>query len=157
MKLKEIEIKYVRDDVTPIVPCTGGDWIDLRTAINVEMNAGDFMIIPGVLDITVIQGATFNPIFTYSINGLPVNLTGYTARMQIRPSVDSDTILATLTTENGGILITPLAGQIQLLMSATQTSALSFVVGVYDLEIITGVSVDRLLQGQVILSKEVTR
>ena len=115
------------------------------------------MIIPGVLDITVIQGATFNPIFTYSINGLPVNLTGYTARMQIRPSVDSDTILATLTTENGGILITPLAGQIQLLMSATRTAALSFVVGVYDLEIITGVSVDRLLQGQVILSKEVTR
>lgn len=115
------------------------------------------MIIPGYQDITVIQGATFNPVLTYSIDGVVVNLTGYTARMQIRPSVDSDTILATLTTENGGILITPLAGQIQLLMSATQTAALSFVVGVYDLEIITGVSVDRLLQGQVILSKEVTR
>lgn len=46
MELKEIEIKYVRDDVTPIAPCAGGDWVDLRTAIDVEMNEGDFMIIP---------------------------------------------------------------------------------------------------------------
>lgn len=46
MEIKEIEIKYVRDDVTPIAPYAGGDWIDLRTAVDVVMNAGDFKIIP---------------------------------------------------------------------------------------------------------------
>ena len=46
MKIKEIEIKYVREDVTPVAQCAGGDWIDLRTAVDVAMNAGDFKIIP---------------------------------------------------------------------------------------------------------------
>lgn len=46
MKIKEIEIKYVREDVTPVAQCAGGDWIDLHTGVDVAMNAGDFKIIP---------------------------------------------------------------------------------------------------------------
>lgn len=46
MKLTEIEIKYVRNDIEAIEQIEGGDWIDLRTAVDVEMNAGDFQIIP---------------------------------------------------------------------------------------------------------------
>lgn len=46
MKLTEIEIKYVRNDIESIEQVEGGDWIDLRTGVDVEMNAGDFQVIP---------------------------------------------------------------------------------------------------------------
>ena len=39
-----IKIKY-HNDILPIEPFTNGDWVDLRVAEDVEMNAGDFKII----------------------------------------------------------------------------------------------------------------
>lgn len=88
----------------------------------------------------------------------PVDLTGFTARMQIRETVDSATILATLTTENGGITLGGTAGTVTLLLSATATAAFTFGSAVYDLEIISaGGIVTPLLSGAVTLVKEVTR
>jgi hypothetical protein len=88
----------------------------------------------------------------------PVDLTGFTARMQIRDTVDATAILATLTTENGGITLGGTAGTIALLLTAAQTTLLTFTSAVYDLEIISaGGVVTRLLSGAVVLSKEVTR
>lgn len=106
------------------------------------------------------QGATLAKAMTYyMLDGVtPFNLTGYTARMQIRPSVASSTVLANLTTENGGITLGGAAGTIVLNMSAADTAALNFDVAVYDLEIISsGGVVTRLLAGNVTLCKEVTR
>jgi len=88
----------------------------------------------------------------------PVNLTGYTARLQIRETVEATDTLLSLTTENGGITLGGTAGTITLLASATATAALDFVNAVYDLEVISGSGVvTRLLHGTVTLSKEVTR
>jgi hypothetical protein len=87
----------------------------------------------------------------------PVNLTGYTARMNIRSTVDATTILQSLTTENGGIVLGGVAGTVDLLITATETALFTFRNAVYDLELISGTVVTRLLSGNVTLSKEVTR
>ena len=87
----------------------------------------------------------------------PVNLTGYTARMNIRSTVDATTILHSLTTENSGIALGGAAGTVDLLISATDTALFAFGTAVYDLELISGTVVTRLLSGNVTLSKEVTR
>jgi hypothetical protein len=113
----------------------------------------------GNLDLFVEQGATFTYTLTLTDNvGTPINLTGYTARMQMRRAVQSDEVLISLTTQNGRIVITPLTGVIVLNIEATATAALNFQTAVYDLEIESaGGIVTRVLQGKVTLSREVTR
>ena len=88
----------------------------------------------------------------------PTDMTGFTARMQIRKSVASATFLAELTTENAGIAIDNVAKTITLTLTAVATAALNFTNAVYALEMVsaTGV-VTPLLEGVVVLSKEVTR
>ncbi|TAG50441.1 MAG: hypothetical protein EAZ30_00015 [Betaproteobacteria bacterium] len=87
-----------------------------------------------------------------------LNLTGYTAQMQLRSDIDSAIPIIALTIANGRITTAPLLGRLELLLSATETAALSFDRAVYDLEITSaGGEVTRVLQGSVALSKEVTR
>jgi hypothetical protein len=84
-------------------------------------------------------------------------LTGHTARMQVRRTIESTTPLITLTTENGRISINGVLGLITLSISAADTAALTSS-GVYDLEIISsGGLVSRVIQGTFTLSPEVTR
>jgi hypothetical protein len=115
----------------------------------------------GKLDLTIEQGATFRhqlQVKQGDGTGAPAaDLTGYTARMQIRTEVGSPNILISLTTENGRITITPLTGLIDLQISATDTAALAFEVAAYDLELVSAGVVTRLVQGKVKLSPEVTR
>jgi hypothetical protein len=113
----------------------------------------------GIYDIYIEQGATYNqPLVWKDSSGTAVNVTGYTARMQIRKTVDATTIILTLTTENGRITVGGANGLITLLVSAADTAALTTFCGVYDLEVISPAGVvTRLLEGQVEVSKEVTR
>lgn len=117
------------------------------------------MTIPGAYDITILQGATFQlRIVWKDAAGALLDLTGYTARMQIRERVSSTTTLANLTTENGGITLGGTAATVDLLLSATQTGAITALRGVYDLEVVSaGGVVSRLLAGEVEFSREVTR
>jgi hypothetical protein len=88
----------------------------------------------------------------------PVDLAGYTARMQIRATKASTTILLELTTANGRITIDNTAKTITLTISAVDTAALTFLEGVYDLELISaGLVVTKLLEGSVFVEEEVTR
>jgi dUTP pyrophosphatase len=41
-----IKIKYLLDGMLPIRAIPGGDWIDLRSAIDIRLEAGEFMLIP---------------------------------------------------------------------------------------------------------------
>ena len=112
-----------------------------------------------VKNILIEQGATFT--LTLSIKskstGQPVDISGHTARMQVRPTVASSTVLVSATTENGKITVTGSTGTIAVTLSATETAALDFGSAVYDLESVSGATVKRRLQGVVTLSKEVTR
>lgn len=112
----------------------------------------------GVLHLTIEQGATFDPVMTWKDeNGDAINLTGYTARMQIREEVESTTTLHEATTANSEIVLGGIAGTITFAISAVITAAFTFDTGVYDLELVNGNDVTRLLRGDVVLSKEVTR
>lgn len=103
--------------------------------------------------IRIEQGATWKPVLTLR----DTDLTGYTARMQIRPDIDSDTVLLELTTSNG-ITIDGPAGQITLHLTDVETTALDWREGVYDLELIApSGDVQRLLKGPVEVDPEVTR
>lgn len=112
---------------------------------------------PANHDFTIYQGATFSEVLTWRDSSEElVNLTGYTARMQVRNRIDGDTVVS-LTTENSRIELGGSAGTITLTISATDTAALSEG-GVYDLELISaGGIVTRLLEGAVAFSKEVTK
>lgn len=109
-------------------------------------------------NLNIDAGATFSLSITWKdANNNAVDITNYTARMQIRKTYNSDTAMVNLTTENGGISLTNAAnGVLSVNITPAQTAALSN--GFYDLEIEspTGV-VSRLIQGSVMVSKEVTR
>jgi hypothetical protein len=113
----------------------------------------------GVYNFTIEQGATLVRHFIYKdSNGAVVPLTGYTARMQVRQFKDSSTVLLEATTANGKLVITPAAGKITLTVSATELNAITFDVGVYDLEIESSSGlVTRLIEGTVFNSQQVTR
>jgi hypothetical protein len=105
---------------------------------------------------TVTNGATG----TYISGGLataPLDITGYTAKMQMRSYPDSATAVLTLTTENGGIAITGATGNIALHATAAQTGAINQGPYDYDLEIYQSSSVTRVVQGQIDVSAQVTR
>ena len=109
-------------------------------------------------DILIEQGATYSQVVTYKESGAAVNLTGYTARMQVRATLESASTLVELTTANSRIALGGAAGTITLTISATDTEALTAGRGVYDLELVSGSGiVTRLLQGVATISRNVTR
>jgi len=115
------------------------------------------------------QGATtdFEIKWTDS-NGAPVDLTYYSARMHIRSNYGSGgTLYASLSStldsdgtglnRSGSSGILPLqSGSIGLYISAASSSNFTFNEAKYDLELVSGSYVHRLLEGKVKLSKEVT-
>ncbi len=87
----------------------------------------------------------------------PVNLTGYTARMQLREKIDSAEIIKELTTENGGIVIDTAKYKIDLIISAADTALFTFSSVVYSLEMVSTSVVVPFANGTITLVKEVTR
>ena len=115
------------------------------------------MAIAGIYNFTLDQGSTWTLQVVYKdSNGVAVNLTGYTAEMQIRRKFNSDTPVLTLSTSNGGITIVPLTGTLNLLATDEQAN-IDPGFYVYDLELSIGGVRTRLIQGQVTVSGEVTR
>ena len=115
------------------------------------------------------QGATtdFEVVWTDAA-GSRVDLTDYTARMQIRSDYGSSGTLyanlsSTLDSDGTGLSLSgssnqnpPTSGSIGIFISAASSSNFTFSEARYDLELVSGSYVTRLLQGKVKLSKEVT-
>jgi hypothetical protein len=111
----------------------------------------------GKLDLTVEQGATYSQTLTWKIDGTAVNLTSYTAKMQARVDVNSDSTILSLT-QAAGLTLGGVLGTIKIDLTATQTAALSPSNYVYDLELTSSAGVvTRLVQGTFTVSAEVTR
>lgn len=111
------------------------------------------------LNLLIEQGANFSQrlIWTDSDQN-PIDLTGYTARMQIREKVESDTVLLELTTENGRIILNQEPGTIDLEINSLDSESLPAGKAVYDLELISSTNfVTRLLKGGIDIDPEVTR
>jgi hypothetical protein len=123
----------------------------------------------GRYSFTIEQGATLNLELQYKdASGNSIDLTDYSGKMQIRPSVASSTVYITLSSslqaDGTGLNFSgsngttpPSSGSIGVYISAESSSLLSFDTGVYDLEIASGSFVSRILEGQVKLSLNVTR
>lgn len=117
---------------------------------------------PAKLKFTIYQGATFRKRLRWSVKaaGVPIDLTGCKARMQVRAEVESTEVLLELTTENGGITLGGAAGTIDLYIGAIDTAVIAWESGVFDLEIQYAAGPDevgRLIYGTVTVSREVTR
>lgn len=127
-------------------------------------------MIAGIYNITCQQGSTFSRLLEIEQPDLeadptgqtyePFDLSGFTARMQVRRTIESSTKLVELTTENNGLEINPTGettNHIKIYMSDEVTASITSS-GVYDLEIINGDGeVSRIMQGAFTLSPEVTR
>lgn len=131
-------------------------------------------MIAGVYNITIEQGSTFGRLIAIEQPDLVTDptgqtfenfdLSGFTARMHIRRTIDTATPMITLTTENGRIAINPnIAGaptknnEISLMITAADTATIT-TSGVYDLEIVSaGGTVSKVIRGDVTLIPEVTR
>ena len=102
------------------------------------------------------QGATFTKRLTWTIDEVPVDLTGYTARMQARDKYGSSCIVVDITTENGGISLDD-EGNIDLLIDSEDTELIIAKDYVYDLELDSGSQVYRVIEGKFIVTPEVTK
>ena len=112
----------------------------------------------GKYDITTDQGATFSRVITYKdSSGNLINLTGYTARMQVRATYNSPDILLSLTTENSRIALGGTAGTITLSVPSADMATLPYGTFVYDLELVSSSVVTRLVYGSFTNRVEVTR
>jgi len=115
------------------------------------------------------QGATLDfQIDWTDDSGSAIDLAGYHARMQIRPQVESNEVFISLSSslqpDGTGLNLSgsngtyPLSsGSIGVYISAYSSSLLNFGKAVYDLEMVSGNYVTRLMEGYVNLSKNVTR
>ena len=132
----------------------------------------------GLYNFTIEQGATLSFEIQYKDNNsTPIDLTGYSAKMEIASAYSgsaSRTVYATLTSSlgdtytkdtgseflslSGSDLTTPVtSGSIGIYIGWARTNELIFTSSaVYDLELTVGTERTRLLQGQVQLSKQVT-
>ena len=110
-------------------------------------------------DITIDQGASFALTLTYTdATGAAVNLTGYSARMQVRSDYASPDALIDASTTNGMIALGGSLGTVAVTIPYATTAALSVSSGVYDLVLTSPSGTrDRILSGRVTVSPGVTR
>jgi hypothetical protein len=83
----------------------------------------------GRYNITIINGTTFTLAPIWQVDNLPVDLTGYSADMQVRDV--SNNLIVELSTFNGKAVISPALGQTTFTLTPTQTSAANLPVGNY--------------------------
>ena len=121
----------------------------------------------GKYSFVIEQGATTDFEVQYKDSeGTPVDLTTYHARMQVRSDYGGDMICnlsSSLDADGTGLNLsgssrtTPLSsGSIGIFISAASSSNFDFSEAKYDLELVQGSTVVRLLEGKVKLSKNIT-
>lgn len=104
-------------------------------------------------DIAIDQGSTYTGrIPVVDSNGLPVDLTAFSSRGQIRKSYES-TSAVDFTTD----ISDPESGVINLALSAATTSAIKAGRYLFDVEIFDSTTVIRVSEGQVHVSARVTQ
>jgi hypothetical protein len=112
---------------------------------------------PGLVNFVCPQGSTFRRTLTYTLDELPVDLTGYSSRLQVREAYYSEDPIVSLVS-GSGITVGGSAGTIDILISASVTSEFPTGTHVYDLEIVSPSNiVDRLIEGTFNVTPEVTK
>ena len=104
------------------------------------------------------QNTTFRFVLEYKdSNGDAVDLTGASAKMQVRDTKGGSKLAFTLTSPSGGIVIDAPNGKITVTMTPTQTNKLYYPKSSYDLMITNAAGVKtKLVEGFLTLSRSVT-
>ena len=112
----------------------------------------------GQKNFEVDQNATFNFILEYKDNnGSAIDLTGASAKMQVRDTKGGAKLAVTLTSPSGGIVIDPLNGKLTIKMTPTQTNKLFYPKSSYDLMVVdSNGNKIKLLEGFMTLNRSVT-
>ncbi len=116
--------------------------------------------LPGSFHIQTRQGASFRRVFTYRINEVPVNLTNWTARMQVRTKVSAPAVTLEVTPF---ITLGGSAGTVDINIPANTLAAIPARSGerfyVYDLELVSpnASQIVSFLAGRFTVEPEVTR
>ena len=106
-----------------------------------------------ISNIFIDQGTDFSiTVDVTQADGAALNLTGYSAAAQIRKTYGSSNVSAVFNTS-----ISASAGQVTLSLTDTQTSGLTAGRYVYDLNITSGSTTTRVVEGQAIITPGVTR
>ena len=103
------------------------------------------------------QATTFNFVFSINNNNTPLNLTGYTGVMTVRPFVGASTTTVVASTANGRMTLGGIAGTVTVLIDATTTGAIGSGRYAYDLVLTSGTTVTRYLEGKFIVTGAVTQ
>jgi hypothetical protein len=130
----------------------------------------------GKYNFTIEQGTTVDFAINYKDSeSNPIDISGYQARMQVRPEKGSSILYLTLSSSldstytglnlsgSGGssAATPPSSGSIGIYISAVSSSMLDFEKAFYDLELVYGsgntATVTRVLEGTITLNKEVTK
>jgi len=104
------------------------------------------------------QNTTFTFVIEYKdSNDDPINLTGASAKLQVRDTKGGSKLAFTLTSPSGGITIDPTLGKLTCKMTPTQTNKLFYPKSSYDLMITDANSnKTKLVEGFLTLSRSVT-
>lgn len=110
----------------------------------------------GLLNILIEQGATFSRTLTiYSTGTTPLNLTGKTLRGQLRKNLTDTTLAGTFAFTLANQSTNP--GVATWILTAVETAALTAQTLRYDVELVDGATVTRILEGEAFVAGEVTR
>ena len=105
------------------------------------------------------QGATFIFDVQYTLEDevTPIDLTGATAKMQVRDTKGGSKLAFTLTSPSGGITIDGPDGLLNIKITPTQTNKLFYPKSSYDLVVVdSNGNRIRMLEGFMTLSRSVT-
>lgn len=104
------------------------------------------------------QNTTFRFVIEYlDSNGDPIDLTGASAKMQVRDTKGGSKLAFTLTSPSGGITIDAPNGKLTLTMTPTQTNKLFYPKSSYDVMLVDASGVKtKLVEGFLTLSRSVT-
>lgn len=110
-----------------------------------------------VIDLTIEQGATFE--YEWSVvdeNDAVADLSGYTAKMQIRRSASDTTALLTLSTADDSLTIVTATGLVIAHLDDAATLALTWRNAIYDVLLTDGTDTWRIVEGAVTVTGNVT-
>jgi hypothetical protein len=103
------------------------------------------------------QATTFNFQFQILNNQTPLNLTGYTGTMTVRPFVGASTTTVVASTDNNRMTLEVLNGRVTVTLNATITGAIAAGRYAYDLVLESSGVVTRYLEGKFIVTGAVTQ
>jgi len=108
----------------------------------------------GYYDFTIERRVTFKRTLGWRIGGLPVDCTGFTARIEGRKALNQVTPDFVLTSDpDGGIVVGGADGRIDIDLTPNATDGLKAGIYFYWMDINTGSEITRLIEGRLTIKE----